>query len=235
MSLFDYDAAVTEAFPTITAGAVLLRGATNPPSSSELVEMLVAEQAAARERIGSTPLAELPSIAAWRKAFSAFGVSPTKYRNAAEALLRRITRKGDLPTISTLVDLGNLVSIRCAVPVFVVDLDRIDKRLVVRVATGNEIFDDLGGTDANHPQPGEVVFVDASDAVAARRWCWRQSRASAVTADTRNVLMVAEAHHSDGRTDVEVAAQTFAALARELMPAVIGDVAVLDAANPSAF
>ena len=38
-------------------------------------------------------------------------------RSAAEALLRRLTKQGSIPSINTLVDIGNLVSIRYALPV----------------------------------------------------------------------------------------------------------------------
>ena len=53
--------------------------------------------------------------------FRQFGVDPTKYRCAAEALLRRLTKKGDIPSINTLVDLCNLISIRFALPVAAFD------------------------------------------------------------------------------------------------------------------
>jgi len=54
-----------------------------------------------------------------RKLFRGFGVEPTQYRSAAEALLRRLTKQGGLPSVGTLVDLANLVSIRFALPVAV--------------------------------------------------------------------------------------------------------------------
>ena len=48
-------------------------------------------------RIGATPLSELPSLAAWRGVFRSFGVDPTQYRNAAEALLRRLPTGKPMP------------------------------------------------------------------------------------------------------------------------------------------
>jgi DNA/RNA-binding domain of Phe-tRNA-synthetase-like protein len=46
--------------------------------------------------------------------FTRFGAKPTQYRCAAEALLRRLAKHGDISPINTLVDIGNLVSIRYA-------------------------------------------------------------------------------------------------------------------------
>src|SRR4051794_20131403 len=117
MSTFQYSSAITQNYPQIVGGVIIAKGMTNPPTSDALRELYFAEQEVVRARIGETPLSELSSLNAWRKAFSAFGVSPTQYRSAAEALLRQLTKKGDIPSINTLVDIGNLVSIRYALPI----------------------------------------------------------------------------------------------------------------------
>ncbi len=205
MSVFRYDAALIERFPTIQAAVVVAHDVANGPSPPALTEELTAAQAEARERIGDTPLSEIPSLAAWRRAFTSFGVSPTKYRSAAEAIARRITKKGDLPSISTLVDIGNLVSVRHSLPVAVIDLGAVQGGITVRFARGDEPFSDLGGSEAEHPSEGEVVFVDESDAVTARRWCWRQSTATAASPSTTEVLIVVEAHHDGAHADVDAA------------------------------
>ena len=205
MSTFRYDSALIETFTTIRAGALAARGVTNPASPTALTDELTIAQAETRDRIGDTPLSEISSLAAWRRTFTAFGVSPTKYRNAAEAITRRITKKGDLPSISTLVDIGNLVSVRHSLPVAVIDLGAVEGGITVRFARGDEPFTDIGGSEAEHPAEGEVVFVDEADAVTARRWCWRQSTATAANPDTTEVLIVVEAHHDGAATDVAAA------------------------------
>ena len=99
------------------------------------------------------PFSELPSLAAWRRAFRAFGVDPTGYRSAAEALLRRLTKQGSIPSINTLVDIGNLVSIRHALPVAVFDQRAMTGGTTVRFATGDETFTDLGTGERESPEP----------------------------------------------------------------------------------
>jgi DNA/RNA-binding domain of Phe-tRNA-synthetase-like protein len=49
---------------------------------------------------------------------------------------------------------------------------------------------------------GEVIFADAANHAHARRWTFRQSRRSTVTADTREVLIVTEGLHPTARADV---------------------------------
>ncbi|MEU4482945.1 phenylalanine--tRNA ligase beta subunit-related protein [Micromonospora sp. NPDC023966] len=125
------------------------------------------------------------------------GSPPTRYRCAAESLLRRFRRDGALPRMHPLVDLGNALSLGYAVPVAVLDLARIAGDLTVRPATGTETYLTLGG-DAEHPEPGELVFADAAGHAHSRRWTHRQSGASAVRTETAEVLMVIEAMHDDG-------------------------------------
>src|SRR5690606_14398620 len=95
-----------------------------------------AEQAASLERLGDMSFGEVPSLAAWRSAFRQFGVEPTKYRCAAEALLRRLRKSGDIPFINTLVDIGNLVSIRYGLPVAVIDRQAVSGTITVHFADG---------------------------------------------------------------------------------------------------
>jgi hypothetical protein len=135
-SLFTCDDAVLERYPAIHAGVIHATGLVNGSSPPDLLDRHRAEQHAAAERLAATPIAELPSIAAWRRAFTQFGAKPTQQRNAAEALLRRLAKHGDIPTINTLVDIGNLVSIRYALPVAAFDLAGIAGAVTVRFATG---------------------------------------------------------------------------------------------------
>jgi DNA/RNA-binding domain of Phe-tRNA-synthetase-like protein len=193
----------------------------------------VAEQHAVRERIGDTALSEVPTLAAWRGVFRGFGVNPTRYRSAAEALLRRLMKHGDLPSINTLVDLANLVSIRYALPVAVFDQRSVSGGTVVRLAHGGEEWSDLGSSTAEHPEPGEVIFADDEDTVSARRWCWRQSRASAATDDTTEILVTVEAHHASAADDIDRALRDLQSLLGSYARPSTVRSGVVDASNPA--
>ncbi|MEZ4595606.1 MAG: phenylalanine--tRNA ligase beta subunit-related protein [Chloroflexota bacterium] len=231
--LFRYDRPVTERFPTVVGGVIVATGVVNGPSPPALLEAFHAEMAATRERIGATPLSELPTLAAWRRVFRGFGVDPTQYRSAAEALLRRLVKQGALPSIGTLVDLANLVSIRHALPVAVFDLAALSGTLTVRFARGDEDWADLGSSLAEHPEPGEVIFADELDRVSARRWCWRQSLASAARDATTSVLVTVEGHHDDAADDVARAVEELCGLLRTHASAETVRTAVLTAREPS--
>ncbi|MCY4061310.1 MAG: phenylalanine--tRNA ligase beta subunit-related protein [Chloroflexi bacterium] len=232
MNSFQYDAEIIENYPNLAAGVIVARRMTNDRSPAALRELYVAEQAAVKARIGSTPLSELPTLGAWRRAISAFGVSPTKYRSAAEALLRRLTKKGDIPGINRLVDIGNLVSIRYGLPVAIFDTRQIEPPITVRYADGGEHFTDLGSDVIVHPEPGEVIFSDNKRMVVARRWCWRQSATSASSQSTTEAVITVESHHEQGTNDIESALADLKQLLAEYAGGSF-DAAILNGDNPA--
>ena len=230
---FAYDPDVAARFPSVAGGVVHAEGVSNGPSPAALVGAFEAEQQEALARIGGTPLSELPTLAAWRRAFRAFGVDPTAYRSAAEALLRRLTKQGSIPSINTLVDMGNLVSVRYALPVAIFDQRAMTGGTTVRFATGAETFTDLGSGDRETPAQGEVIFIDDAGLVSARRWCWRQSAESASGLDTTEVLVTVEGHHDGAEADVAAAVADLEALLRTYATPCVATSGVVTAQSPT--
>ncbi len=190
-------------YPNLCGGIILAREIHNQPTPPELLDAFQSEQRLVLARIGEAPLSEISALSAWRGAFRGFGVEPTKYRSAAEALLRRLTKKGDIPSINALVDAYNLVSIRYAVPMAAFDLRQLNGSLTIRFADGSEWFTAHDEPEAGHPEAGEVIFVDDTGLIFARRWCWKQSLQSTTGLDTTTAIITVEAHHPDARRDVE--------------------------------
>lgn len=215
MPTFQYHPDILACYPDVVGGVILAQGLTNGPTRSNLQAAFQTEQQAVLRRIGSTPLSQIASLAAWRSAMRAFGVEPTQYRSAAEALLRRLTKKGDIPSINTLVDIGNLVSIRYSLPVAVFDTRFLHGAVTVHFADGSERYTTLGEAEVDHPDVGEVVFSDETGLVIARRWCWRQSDQSAAQPDTTDAIITVEAHHADAHKDIEAALKDLLTLLQE--------------------
>jgi DNA/RNA-binding domain of Phe-tRNA-synthetase-like protein len=197
-------------FTDLVAGVVAVTGVTPDADVSRPVALHTGTAAA---RLAGGPLAEFPEIQAWRRAFAKMGLKPTQYRCASEALLRRLsktaglspgeaTKDGSLPSIHPMVDLCNAVSMAYGIPVAALDLGRVDGDLEVRYADGTEVYETFAG-DTEHPDVGEVSFVDSAGRAHARRWTNRQSGWSAVRPATSDVLIVAEALHTGARADVE--------------------------------
>lgn len=195
---FRHSREIRSTFPELVCGVLHTAGI----SSDVDVEPLLARYAdAAGARLAEGPESGFPEIQAWRRAFATMGLPPTRYRCAAESLLRRYRREGALPRLHPLVDLGNAVSLGYAIPVAVLDVTRIGGDLEVRHAKGDETYLTLDGAE-EHPDPDEVIFADAAGRAHSRRWTHRQSGWSAVREGTREVLIVVEAMHGSADGDV---------------------------------
>ncbi|SCE91453.1 B3/B4 domain-containing protein [Micromonospora mirobrigensis] len=188
---FRHSRRIWAAFPELTCGVLHSGGITADADVAAWLEPLLD---AARGRLADGPESGFPEIRAWRRTFAAMGLPPTRYRCAAESLLRRYRREGVLPRLHPLVDLCNAVSLAHAVPVGVFDVDRIDGDLEVRHASGDERYLTFAGGE-EHPEQGEVIFADSPGRAHARRWTNRQSGWSAVREGTGEVLVVVEAMH----------------------------------------
>ena len=209
---FGHSPALWAQFPQLVPGVLVVSGIHPKVDVQALLEPW---QARARERLSRRPESELAEVSAWRRAYAQMGFKPTQYRSAAEALLRRFRREGEVPRLHPLVDLGNAVSLTYALPVALFDIARVDTHLEVRHAQGGEEHTGWSG-ETEHAEPGEVIFADAANHAHARRWTFRQSRRSTVSADTRTVLIVAEGLHASAGADVPA-----------LIDALAGDIAGL--------
>lgn len=197
--LFSYATCIRRDFPELCTRVLRLEGLTSTAPAARHIAHFVA---VARERIALAPESELPEIQAWRRAFAKMGLKPTQYRCAAEALVRRLRKEGDLPSVHPLVDLCNAVSAAHAIPIAAIDLARVDGKLQVRPALGTETYVTFAG-DIEHPDPGEIIFADDNCRAHARRWANRQSGHSAVRERTTDALIVAEAMHGTADADVD--------------------------------
>lgn len=225
---FSHHPQVWARFPELAAATLFVRGIR---TGVEVDEAVARFNAVARERLAAVASeSELAPVNAWRRVFSRMGLKPTQYRCASESLLRRFKKEGELPRIHPLIDLCNAASIAFAIPVAALDADKVAWPLQVRFASGAESYLAFSG-ETEHPEPGEVSFVDAQGRAHARRWTHRQSGLSAIRDETASVLIVMEGVHAGAREDV----QALAAALRDAIAGAWGSTAVqgiLDKDNP---
>jgi len=189
-------------YPSLRALAAVIRGVSKTRLNVDELERL-ADRTRRRQQVAKE--SDMPEIAAWREVFSRMGAKPTQYRCAAEALLRRFRKEGELPRLHPLIDYLNHVSMAYAIPIAVFDTSRIAEGITVRPASGTEQYETFKG-EIEHPGEGEVIFADAAGYAHSRRWTFRQSARSAVSQDTDSALIVVEAHHVGAEESLEAMA-----------------------------
>ena len=173
-------------FPGYCRGVVIARSVTNGKSDEELVSALRAAENSLGERLSAETLTSHPQIESWREAYRSAGIKPSEFRPSVEALARRVLKTDPLPLISTLVDLGTLMSIQYLLPIGAHAMDFVTQDIELRLATGEEIFEPFGSDILEHPNPGEIVFVEGNT-VLTRRWAWRQAKHTLVVPETKYV------------------------------------------------
>jgi DNA/RNA-binding domain of Phe-tRNA-synthetase-like protein len=225
---FSHHPALWAAYPELAAGVLHARGIRADVNAEAAIARFEAAALARVQAAGSE--SELAEVQAWRRAFSRMGLKPTQYRCASESLLRRLRKEGAMPRIHPLIDLCNAISMAFGIPVAALDVARIQGDLQVRQAEGSERYLAFSG-EVEHPEPGEVSFVDSAGQAHARRWTHRQSGLSAVRAETGAVLVVAEAMHAGAAQDVARLVATLGQALREIW-GVEPEAAVLTAAEP---
>ena len=195
-------------FPAFRVAFALVRGLTGEPPGAGIAELAAAAEADAAVRLAEHDIADLPEIRNWRAAYRAFGSKKTSYRNACEALLRRLRSGAGLPRVHPLVDLYNALSIKYRVPAGADDLAQLALPLAFRYARPGDSFLDLAQDPPADDPPfdGEVVLADR-EKVLCRRWNWRQDARSRIRAETRDATLVIQTLDPDGEARLTQAAE----------------------------
>jgi DNA/RNA-binding domain of Phe-tRNA-synthetase-like protein len=173
-------------FPGYVRGIVLAYGVSNGPSPDELVKMLREAEQSLRSELDAETLANHPRFSSWRDAYRSFGAKPTKFRPSMEAMARRVLKDQEIPSISSLVDIGNIVSLKHLVPAGGHATDDLTQDIALRPATGEEQFIAFGSDRTENPVPGEIVFVEGHT-VLTRRWTWRQAKHTLMTPESTDI------------------------------------------------
>ena len=174
---------IFEMFPGYIRGVVVAHGVKNGPSPPDLVALLRAAETEARSKLDLEKIIEHPLMASWRDAYRKFGAKPGKYRPSMEAMARRVLRDQQLPSISSLVDIGNIISLKHLLPAGGHTIDVVANDLQLCRAEGDETFVPFGSDKLETPQAGEIIFCEGKT-VLTRRWTWRQANHTLVTPET---------------------------------------------------
>ncbi|MCJ7625810.1 MAG: hypothetical protein MUO76_20145 [Anaerolineaceae bacterium] len=177
---------IFEQFPAYVRGVVLAFDVQNGESPEEIRRMLRDVERFIREEFSDIETIEHPKIASWREAYRSAGMKPGKYRPSIEAMVRRINKNIELPSINSLVDIGNIISLRNLVPVGGHAIDVVEGNIELRPANGDEEFIAFGSNEMEYPNPGEIIYVECNT-ILTRRWTWRQANHTSTQITTDSI------------------------------------------------
>lgn len=173
---FKIDAKMFEAEPSLCVGVVIAEGIRHMPAQPDIAGLLMEQTKKEAAKLTGRTVKELPEFLPYHSAMKKLQINPNKYLCSAEALLTRIAKKGELPDISPVVNLGNYISIKYRLPVGAHDIDSLQEDLTVRPADGADCSLAENSLEKDELASGEPVYV-SGHSVRTRRWIWRQMEA----------------------------------------------------------
>ena len=101
---------VFDKLPDLCFGAVVAYDVDNTKIIPEIFELLSIEMSNLQTRLEGKNLKEQEGITKYRETFRELGMNPNKFMSSIEAMAKRVSKGGKLPSINGIVDLGNSVS-----------------------------------------------------------------------------------------------------------------------------
>jgi DNA/RNA-binding domain of Phe-tRNA-synthetase-like protein len=141
-------------------------------------------------------LPRLPRIAAVRTMYRNLHFDPTRYRPAAEALIRRVLQHKKMPFVNSAVDVNNYCSLKFLLPFGLYDADKIQGSVAYQMAPSGTYVNITGHETSTEDKP----FL--TDQLGVFGNPTSDSRRTAVTLATRNLLSVVYADAEVGNMEL---------------------------------
>ena len=184
---FRVDKKIANVQDGIYTGVVVAYGLNNQNSCTHTTTLLKSVVEETAGKIEGQNIKSFEALNIYRDAMKSLGVNSSKFPCSIEAILTRISKKSEFPSISPVVDLGNYISVKYNVPVGVHDIDSFDEDLSVRLATLDDCKEESNQYDSDKIVEGEPVYA-VGRSVRTRRWLWRQMPAGRVTETSTNFI-----------------------------------------------
>ena len=184
---FIVEQSVFETLKDVCFGVVAVSNIDNAQRVPEIETLLNENIQSCEAYFENKKVKETDEVTYYRDAFQAMNINPNKFMSSIEALLTRIAKKKGMPTINSIVDLGNSVSLKYKVPIGAHDLDSSNEDFYVRYVRPDDYFIPFGQTEGETLEEDEIVYA-TGNSVRTRRWIWRQSELGKITSDTSKVL-----------------------------------------------
>lgn len=112
--------------------------------SGEQIKQKIDELCEKYSKVTLEEVINLECIKEGRDAYKLLGKDPSRYRIACESLLRRLSKGNGLYYINNAVDIGNILSIELNRSTAVLDYDKIQGDVKIRIGRETDIYEGIG-------------------------------------------------------------------------------------------
>ena len=209
--LIKIDPALFEKQGDYVVGVVVAEGVDNSSENKEIEELLNTAIDQQKEALKGQVVKNLKELEPYHAAMRNFGISVSRFLPSIEALLTRLVKTGNLPLISPVVNLTNVISLQYHVPIGTHDIDSLVGDLEIRQIKSDDIFE--GGEESSGFDNGEVVYA-SGNSIRTRRWIWRQMPVGLTSKDTKNLVFPVDGFSGNVETILEARDALASALQR---------------------
>ncbi|MBS7616552.1 hypothetical protein KEJ45_05085 [Candidatus Bathyarchaeota archaeon] len=181
-------AEVSNKFPELAICVGAIDNVSVEKENLKIKELKSALYSEAKAKYAVEDLKENPTVRAYRDFYWKLGIDPTKTRPSGEALLRRVLRGEELPTILTAVDAYNLASMKTIIPISGFDGQTLSPPFNVRFAENGETFTGIGMEKPASLTNNMLVLADTKNVLCI--YPHRDAEQTKITLKTKNILLV---------------------------------------------
>ena len=128
---------------------------------------------------------QIPSIKNARDSYKKLGKDPSRYRLACESLFRRLVKGNGLYRVNNVVDAGNVLSIELAKSTAVLDYNKLQGDIYIRIGTNEDIYYGIGRGLIN--VTNIPLYVDAVSPFGSPT---SDTERTSITMDTKTILLM---------------------------------------------
>ena len=152
--------------------------------SDELILDTIKEYEEKYASVSLEEVLKLERIKEARDSYKKLGKDPSRYRLACESLLRRLSKKMGLYYINNMVDIGNILSIELNRSTAVLDYDKIEGDVLIRLGKESDVYYGIGRGLIN--VSNIPVYVDDNSPFGSTT---SDTLRTSVTLETKKVLL----------------------------------------------
>lgn len=142
------DEAFKNLWPDIKLGCIRAKVKVSE-SSNELLQKLQSACDDLNDKFSIDEVSKIPQIQYGRKAYKAVGKDPSRYRLAAEALIRRVLKGKGIYNVNNIVDINNLISLKYFYSIGAYDIDKLKAPLIFTVGDEGDTYEGIGRGSIN--------------------------------------------------------------------------------------
>ena len=195
---FRIEKSILNAGSGVYTGVVVASGLNNKDANPYILKLLNEQIEKVYKELEGKNIKELSGLDEYRNSMKSFGINPSKYPCSIEAILTRIMKKHEFPSVSPVVDLGNYISIKYKLPVGVHDINTMNGDLEVRLSVDSDCTDD-NKVNGEELKAGEPVYA-VNGSIRTRKWLWRQMPAGRVTETSTDFIFPIDGFQSNKDT-----------------------------------